>query len=155
MTFRIRGLSPDPFLPLFGLGDEALQARQIHRFLAEEPRSAPCRITLEDARPGESLLLLSYEHQGGPSPFRASGPIFVREAARTAFDHIGRVPAALSTRLLSLRAYDREAMMVKGEVASGADLAERLQAWLASTEVQTVHIHYASRGCYAARADRA
>lgn len=155
MTFRILGLDPEPFAPLFELDDEALLARGVHRFLADEPHSAPCRITLDDAEPGERLLLLNYQHQPAASPFRASGPIFVREAARRAFDEPGRMPPALERRTLSVRAYDAQAMMVKGQVVAGAEAGELLRTWLQDSEVTEAHLHYAARGCFAARAVRA
>ena len=155
MTFRILGLEPAPFAPLFDLDDETLLARGVHRFVADEPHAAPCRITLEDAEPGERLLLMNYQHQPAPSPFRASGPIFLRETARQAFDEAGRVPPAIARRTLSARAYDGRAMMVKGQVVAGADVGGLLENWLLEDEVAEIHLHYAARGCFAARAVRA
>lgn len=154
MSFRILGLSPEPFAPLFALGDETLRTRGVHRFIADEPHSAPCRITLEDAEPGERLLLLNYEHQPAASPFRASGPIFVREAALAAYDATTQMPPALERRTLSARAYDRSAMMVKGQVTPGAELPALLEAWFQDEAVDQIHLHYAARGCFAARAVR-
>jgi hypothetical protein len=155
MPFRIRGLSPEPFAPLFALSDGELAERNIQRVIADEPHAAPCRVSLVDAEPGERLLLLSYEHVAGRSPFRASGPIFVREAAREAFDVTGETPAAIATRTISARAYDAQAMMIDGDLVQGADLAPLLEGWFARPEVDVVHLHYARRGCYAALAQRA
>ena len=155
MTFRILGLEPEPFAPLFDLDDEALLARNVHRFVADEPHSAPCRVTLDDADPGERLLLMNYQHQPAVSPFRACGPIFVRETARRRFDQPGLVPPALTRRALSVRAYDGQAMMVKGQVAAGAEVGGLLEAWFQDDEVTEIHLHYAARGCFAARVVRA
>jgi hypothetical protein len=155
MTFRIRGLDPEPFLPLFRLGEEALAARGIRRIVAEEPGSAPCRVSLQDAEPGERLLLLSYAHQSADTPFRQAGPIFVREGAQRAFVGVGEVPQALARRVLSARGYDRGGMMIEGELVDGGDLPGLLEAWLGREEVDVVHLHYARRGCYAALAERA
>jgi hypothetical protein len=155
MTFRILGLDPAPFRPLFDLDDEALLARGVHRLVAEAPHSAPCRVTLDDAEPGERLLLFSYQHQPAVSPFRASGPIFVREAASRPFDARGRIAPALERRTLSARAYDAEAMMVKGDVVAGADAGDLLERWFADSAVSEIHLHYAARGCFAARVIRA
>ncbi len=154
MNFRILGLDPLPFLPLFDLDDAELEARQIRRFVADEPRSAPCRVTLEDALPGERLLLLNYEHQPAATPFRATGPIFVREAARAAFDATGRIPEVFQRRTLSARAYDRVGMMVKGQVTPGEEAAGLLDKWFDDPSVDEIHLHYAARGCFAARAVR-
>jgi hypothetical protein len=155
MSFRIRGLDPEPFAPLFALEDEALAARGIVRVAADAPHSAPCRISLEDAEPGERLLLLSYAHQPAATPFRQSGPIFVREGARKAYDEIDRVPDAFARRTLSARGYDRDGMMIDGELVEGQELAGLLSRWLARPEVDVVHLHYARRGCYAGLAERA
>jgi hypothetical protein len=155
MSFRILGLPAAPFAPLFELDDEALEARLIHRFVADEPHSAPCRVSLDDAVPGERLLLMAYEHQPAASPFRASGPIFVRETARAAFDETGVAPPALARRTLSARAYDARGMMVKGLVVPGAEVGDLLAAWFREAEVDQIHLHYAARGCFAARAVRA
>jgi hypothetical protein len=155
MSFRIRGLSPEPFLPLFELDDEALEARGIQRLVAEEPHAAPCRVSLMDAEPGERLLLLSYEHMPAHSPFRASGPIFVRKDALRAADLVDHVPDAIATRTISARAYDRSAMMIEGEIVPGETLGPLLEGWFGRPEVDVVHLHYARRGCYAALAERA
>ncbi len=154
MSFRILGLSPEAFAPLFLLDDAALGALGVRRFVADEPHSAPCRITLEDAEPGERLLLMNHQHQPADSPFRASGPIFVREKGTAGFDAEGIVPDALHRRMLSVRAYDAQAMMVRGQLVPGADVGALLEEWLAEPEVEEVHLHYAARGCYAARAVR-
>ena len=154
MSFRICGLSPEPFADLMDLDDEALAARGAVRVVADEPHSAPCRVSLEDAEPGESLLLLSYEHQPASSPFRAAGPIFVREAALRSFDCVDEVPAAIQRRTISARAYDRDAMMLEGDLVEGTALARLLERWFERPEIDVVHLHYARRGCFAARAER-
>jgi hypothetical protein len=155
MSFRIRGLAPEPFAPLFSLADDVLAARGIQRVTVDEPHSAPCRISLMDAEPGESLLLLAHTHQPAASPFRASGPIFVRQGVERPFDAVDRIPDAIARRSISVRAYDAGAMMIEGELVQGADLAPVLEQWLARPEVDVVHLHYARRGCYAALAERA
>ena len=55
MSFVIHGLSPDTFRPLFALDDGALAARNIRRVVADADRGFPCRVTLEDARQGETV----------------------------------------------------------------------------------------------------
>jgi hypothetical protein len=37
MSFRITGLAPQPFQPLFGLSDEALQAQGVRRVRIDVP----------------------------------------------------------------------------------------------------------------------
>jgi len=82
MTYVISGLPLQPFQPLFDLDDAALRARGIARQVADAKPGFPCRITLQDAEPGERLLLLPWRHLDVDTPYRADGPIFVRESAR-------------------------------------------------------------------------
>ena len=156
MSFRICGLSPEPFVDLMDLDDAALAARGIERIVADEPNSAPCRVSLKDAEPGERLLLFSYEHQPANSPFHATGPIFVREAALRSSDCVcvDDVPPVIQRRTISVRAYDRDAMMIEGELVEGTELAPLLERWFERPEIDVVHLHYARRGCFAARAER-
>src|SRR5271169_6581628 len=105
MRLRYIGLDPGQFRELFALPDAALAARGIQRVTADAKPGFPCRVSLEDAEPGETLLLLPFEHQPAASPYRASGPIFVRETAAAAYDGAG-LPPVFAGRILSVRAYD-------------------------------------------------
>jgi hypothetical protein len=64
------------------------------------------RISLQDAAVGEEVLLLTFRHQAGASPYAASGPIFIRRSATQSFDAINVIPDQQRRRLLSVRAYD-------------------------------------------------
>jgi hypothetical protein len=155
MSFRITGLAREAFRPLFSLGDAALAAKGVERVLIEEPNSAPCRISLQDAAPGESVLLMNFEHQPGDTPYRSRHAIFVREAAGETFDAVDVVPDALRRRPLSVRAFDASHRMVDADLVDGTALESVLDPFLARDEIAYVQIHYAKRGCYAARAERA
>ena len=154
MPFRVRGLSPEPFKSLFDLSDAELAARDIRRVVADAPHSAPCRVTLEDAAPGEELLLLPFAHHTAHSPYQASGPIYVRKASPAAFDHVDTMPPVFEGRLLAVRAYDAGGMMLDAEVAE-SDPRALFDRFLADPEVDYLHVHYARRGCYSCRVERA
>lgn len=155
MTYRILPLPLAPFRPLFGFDDHALEARGARRMIAQAPRSAPCRVSLEDAEPGERLILLNHAHLiDNASPYRSGGPIFVREKASETLPIAGALPEMLSRRLLSLRAYDANWMMVDAEIAEGAEIERWMIDRLGDPSVQTIHIHTARRGCYMAAAER-
>lgn len=155
VTFRIKGLSPDPFRHLFGLTDEDLARHGAQRMVADKSPGFPDRIELRDAAPGESLLLLNFTHQPADNPYRASHAIFVREGAQTAYDEIDEVPAVFRSRIISLRAFDAADMMVNAEVIDGNNLEDGITRLFATPEVTYLHAHYATRGCYAARIERA
>jgi hypothetical protein len=155
MDYRITGLDPKPFEPLFALDDaELARHRAVRRIVGEKP-GAPCRVSLEDAEPGEEVLLLNHEHLAVDSPYRASHAIYVRRAARAAWDRVNEVPPALASRLLSVRAFDGDGFMRGADVTEGAALPALVAKLLADPRVAYLHAHYARAGCFAARIDRA
>jgi hypothetical protein len=154
MTFRIQGLDPTPFVPLFALTDSERAARDIRRVMADAPKSAPCRVSLEDAEPGEELLLLSFAHHSANSPYKASGPIYVRKAAARRFDAVDTLPPVFAGRLLAVRAYDAEGLMTGAEIAE-SDPRSLFDAFFADPAVTYLHVHYARRGCYSCKVERA
>ena len=154
MAFRITGLSPEPFRPLFGLSDAALAARGARRYVADGP-GFPDRIEISDAAPGETLLLVNYVHQPADTPYRASHAIFVREREVTPTDMVDAIPPAMRTRPLSLRAFDKAGLMVDGDVVDGGEAERLIARFFAEPDVAYIQAHYARRGCYAGRIDRA
>jgi hypothetical protein len=111
-------------------------------------------VTLDDAQPGEELILVNFEHLPVDSPYRSRHAIFVRAGATEKFDGIDVIPPALARRLLSVRAFDGEGLMVSGEIVEGSTLAEYIEAQFENARVAYLHAHYAKRGCFAARIDR-
>ncbi len=155
MHFRITGLDPAPFRHLFGLPDEALAAYGARRYVANAKPGFPDRIEIRDAEPGERLLLLNYTHQPADTPYRASHAIFVREGAEEAYDKIDEIPEPLRVRPVSLRAFDAAHEMVDADVIDGKELESLIVRFLENREVAYLQAHYAKRGCYAARIERA
>ncbi|MES2834849.1 MAG: DUF1203 domain-containing protein [Pseudomonadota bacterium] len=155
MTYQIEALPLEPFVALFPLSDAELAAVGARRWTADAPGRAPCRVSLRDADAGERLVLVNHVHLTDPSsPYRASGPIFVREDAVLATPEPDTVPGMLTRRPLSIRVYDEQSMMIQGQVIDGADLDAALCRWFEEPAVDEVHIHFAPRGCYLARAVR-
>ncbi len=154
MSYVVTGLPLEPFQPLFGLDDDALAAHGTVRHVVDAKPGSPCRVTLQDAEPGETVLLLNYEHQPAATPYRSSHAIFVREAATQTAALIDEVPEVLRIRLLSIRAFDTDGMMVDAEVLRGTELEPLIKAWFERPEIAYLHAHNAGRGCYAARIDR-
>jgi hypothetical protein len=155
MSFRIQGLSPEPFVDLYGRPDSALAERGALRYVVDKQPGFPDRVELRDAAPGETVLLVNHVSQTADTPYRASHAIFVREGATTAFDEIGVVPEVFRSRLLSLRAFDATGMMVDADVVEGAKVEDLILRLLDDSRVNCIHAHYAKRGCYAARISRA
>ncbi len=154
MSFRVSGLDPNLFADLHALSDAALAAKGAQRVRVDQKPNAPCRISLDDAEVGESVLLLNYDHQPADTPYRQQGPIFVRET-KARFDGSDVIPPALERRTLSLRGFDANHMMIEADLVDGAQAAQLIERFFANPEVAYIHAHYAKRGCYAARFDRA
>ena len=153
--YVIQGLDPALFAPLFGLSDAELAERGAVRRRADSKPGFPCRVTLEDAEPGEDMILLNWEHLAVTGPYRASYAIYVREGASAAAVYRDEVPEQLSSRLLALRAFDTDDMLLKGDVIDGNDLDALIAPWLADPAVAYLHAYNAKAGCFAARIDRA
>jgi len=155
MSFVVSALPVASFQPLFALSDVELAKRGIVRRQVDGPGS-PCRVTLEDAQPGETVLLLNYEHQPADTPFRSRHAIFVREGARDTAFRAGEIPPAFSARkFLSLRAFDETGMMVDADLTPTSELDSAIERLLSDPAVAYLHAHYAGAGCYAARIERA
>lgn len=155
MTFKAVALDPAQFVPLSRLTDAQLEAHSARRYVAEKSPGFPCRVSLRDAEPGESLILLPFEHHGAQSPYRAAGPIFVGERARRWAEPVDVVPPMLLTRLLSVRAYDRHGMMEEADVVPGSAAVQPITSMLADPRIEYLHVHFARRGCYACTIVRA
>lgn len=155
MSFRIAGLSPEAFAPLFGLSDEALRARGVLRRTVDAFPRYPDRIGLKDVEPGATVLLLNYEHQPAATPFRASHAIYVREGATRRFEAVDEVPPMLAIRPLSLRGFDADGFLRTADLAQGDEVAPAIRLLLSEPGVAYLHAHFARPGCFAARIDRA
>ncbi len=154
MDFHISALEPEQFAPLFDLPQPFLARHLAARRIASAKPGFVCRVSLVDAELGEQLLLIHYTHQGAASPYRASHAIFVRKGAVRAELAIGEVPQALRARVLSLRAFDKNAMMITADLCDGDRVEKVLRTQLSNSSIAYVHIHFAKFGCYACRADR-
>lgn len=155
MSFTISGLPLDRFKPLFALDDDALAERGIKRVIASAKPGFPCRISLHDAEPGQTVLLLNYEHHAAETPYRSSYAIYVNEAADETWRGEDAVPGSLRGRPISLRAFSAEGMLVGAEVASGDALEDAIARRFADPAAAYLHAHNAAHGCFAARIDRA
>ena len=154
MSFVVTGLAPDPFTSLFGADDAALAAAGAIRFTADAKPGFPCRITLEDAEPGETVLLLNHEHQAADTPYRSRHAIYVREAPNAAARYEDQLPPALAVRLLAIRAFDANGMMIDADIVEGDEAIPLIERLLAAPGAAYLQAHYARRGCFAARIDR-
>ncbi len=152
--FQISPLPIETFQPLFELSDEALRARGARRCRVEARPGYPCRVSLQDAEVGETVILLAYEFHDVDSPYRASGPIYVRENAQPANLAPGELPQVVHGRQISVRAYNAKGLMRAADVLPGEELKERIGSFFADPKVAYLHLHNALPGCYSCLVDR-
>ena len=153
MTYQIKGLDPAPFAPLFKLDDAQLEARGMARMTADNP-NFPCRVTLRDCELGEEVILLNHVSHDGPNPYRASHAIFVSRSATERGEYMDRIPPALDRRILSLRAFDANGLMVDAALVQPGEADPAIRRLLANPATDHIDAHNATRGCFAARIDR-
>lgn len=154
MSFRVRGLSPEPFRSLFNLSDAELHRVGARRVFADDP-AMPCRVSMAHADVGEELLLVNFEHQPANTPYRSTHAIYVRKIAAEAYDAVDEISPVLATRLLAVRVFDAKHMMIDAELCEGIKAADMFERFLSNPEASYLHVHNARRGCYAARVERA
>jgi hypothetical protein len=155
MSYSITGLPVEAFRPLFGLSDEELAQRKVVRVTADSPVGFPCRVLLEDARPGDTLLLLNHEYQPVDGPYRGRHAIYVNERAEGPQGFVDEVPAVLARRkAISLRAFDEAGMMLDADVVPGPEVEALILRLFENPQAAYLHAHNAGRGCFAARVDR-
>jgi hypothetical protein len=155
MSFRIKGLPAEDFADLFALSDAELARHGAVRRIADgRSPGYPCRISLTDSQPGDELLLVNYEHHPVASPYRMRFAVYVRKGEKR-FDAVDEVPEQLRLRLLAVRAFDTDGMMVGWELVDGRQLEAAIERLFADPRAAYLHIHFAAPGCYAALVERA
>jgi hypothetical protein len=154
MTYRIKGLDPAPYKPLFGLSDEDLARRGIVRMTVTTP-TFPCRVSLTDREVGETVLLLNHVSHDVANPYRATHAIFVAEGAQEPGEFVDEVPPVFAKRVLSLRGFGADGMMADAVLAQPGEADAAIRKLFDNPQIETIHAHNAVRGCFSAKIERA
>lgn len=154
MTYCIQGLSPEPFAALFAMDDEALSARRARRVIATSDRGFPCRVSLQDARAGERLILVHHVSHDVETPYRSAYAIYVREQARTPAVYVDEVPPVFEGRPIALRGFGAEGLLKAARLALPGEADAEIRQLFEMDEIAAIHAHNAAHGCFAARIDR-
>lgn len=154
MGFQISALDAAQYQHLFHLSDAALAEQKACRMVVTEKPGTPCRVSMADAEVGETVILVNHCHQAAKSPYQASHAVFVREGEETVQLAAGEVPEVLTCRLISVRLFDVNDMMIDADVVPGTELATALNAAFERPDVAYIHLHYAKPGCFAASVRR-
>jgi hypothetical protein len=153
MTYRITGIDPAPYRHLFGLSDEELAAHGAARMTVADP-TYPCRVSLTDRAVGETVLLVNHVSHDVANPYRATHAIFVTEAEEQPAEYIDRVPPVFEKRVLSLRGFDKDGMMADAILTQPGDAEAGIRTLFANPDIETIHAHNATRGCFSAKIER-
>ncbi|WP_420339396.1 DUF1203 domain-containing protein [Roseibium sp.] len=150
--FQIQPLPAEHFSGLNGLSNAELSERGVQVHISDG--GFPCRVSLEDVTAGERVFLLNFEHQPGNSPYRSRHAIFVKEGAEEAHPDQGDIPPSITSRLLSVRAFNEAHEIVDAEIIEGTEVQDLIGNFFGNPAVDYIHLHYARRGCFAARVVR-
>jgi len=150
MTYRITGIDPVPYRRLFGLSDEELADRGVVRMTVTDP-TFPCRVSLTDRAIGETVLLLNHVSHDVANPYRASHAIFITETEQEPAEYVDEVPPVFRLRTLSLRGFEKDGMMADAILTQPGEADAGIRKLFANPEIETIHAHNATRGCFAAK----
>ena len=117
-------------------------------------RSSPERAIDLNADVGEELILVSHDPFATDSAYRSASPIFLHRRPCTPAV-IGReLPNQLTRRQLSVRSFDADEMMIDAVVIDGSALEATIDRFFGNEKSHRLHVHNATRGCWAVAVDR-
>lgn len=151
MTYRIEGVRREDYSGLLGLAEGELARHGARRVTANSKPGFPCRVTLEDAEPGESLILFNHVSHDVRTPFRSAYAIYVRESASAPACFVDTTPPVFAGRALGLRGFDAEGMLRGALLALPGEADSKIRALFDRPEIETIHAHNAAAGCFAAK----
>lgn len=154
MTFKIEGLPVNQYQHLFGLSDTELAAHGAKRYVCDETPGFPDRIEMRDAEVGETLLLLNHVNMELDTPYKATHAIFVREGASETYQSKNTIPPVMYNRVISLRAFDEQGMMLDANIATGEEIKATVMKLFKNPDVKFINAHNAVRGCFSGRISR-
>ena len=130
---------------------ELLRQRGGPVHVADEFPGYPCRQCLDDARIGEELILVSHDPFSRKTEYRSASPILLHRTPCTPSTRLelGALPVQLTRRQLSVRSFDRYETMIDAAVIDGASLEATITTFFENPRSCSIHVHNASRGCWA------
>ncbi|MEE7502075.1 DUF1203 domain-containing protein [Methylobacterium sp. C33D] len=137
-----------------GLDD---RGNPVRRVAATAGGGFPCRHCLQLGRPGETMLLGSYDLPEPRGIYWTPSPIFLHADDCPRAEAVDAVaPIVLANALVSVRAYDADHLCLYdlGQVCPGREAEIPLRRALGDPRTRFVNIHTARPGCLLARVER-
>lgn len=128
----------------------------LHERVADGP-GFPCRHCLRLGRPGERMLLGSWDLPRPLGTYWTPSPIFLHAEECSAHAKADTLPETVTANaLVSLRSYDADGLCLYdlGTVLEGAAADAPLRRALADPRTAFVNIHTARPGCWLVGAER-
>jgi len=154
MTFQIQPLPKSAFEKYFKMSDTELARHKAMRSITQQSPGTPCRVSLDDAKIGEEVILINYQHQDAPTPYQSSHAIFIRKDAQEFRPAVGEIPDFFNKRLISARHFSDDGLMLDAQAVQGKHLKETIKAFFAARNTGYIHLHFAIPGCFAAKVTR-
>lgn len=154
MAYRIRGLDPAQFADRFVMEPAALAASLSQRLTVGPDGYHPCRVSLEDAAPGEEILLTNFTNHAVDTPYRNTFAIYVRRKADRAAEFVDSLPPVLRARPIALRGYTSGGLLHRAALALEDDVDAAVRDLLKDGDIAYIDAHNAKHGCFAARIER-
>ena len=145
-TFQLQPIDPSMAADLRALGGVT--------YVADTKPGYPCRQCLCDAEIGEELILVSHDPFTSQSPYRSASPIFLHRHDCAPPTDTHELPTQLTGRQLSVRSFDDNEMMIDAAVIDGRQLSDTIGRFFSDDGSQRIHVHNATRGCWAVSVER-
>lgn len=137
-----------------GLDD---RGNPVRRVVATADGGFPCRHCLQLGRPGETMLLGSYDLPEPRGIYWTPSPIFLHADECPRAETVdGLAPIVRANTLVSVRAYDADQLCLYdlGQVCPGSEVEIPLRRALDDPRTRFVNIHTARPGCLLSRVER-
>lgn len=154
MSYKITGLNREPFMALFEMNETELAAQGAMRVTAAADKGWPCRISLEDAKAGEEVILLNHVSHDVASPYRSAYAIYIRNGVADAAEYVDQTPPVFEGRPMAFRAFDTDGMLRAAALAMPGQSDAKIRELLESENIAYIHAHNAAYGCFSARIER-
>jgi Protein of unknown function (DUF1203) len=154
MSYIITGLQREQFEDYFGMDDIDLAKYGAVRVTAAADKGWPCRISLDDAKAGEQLILLNHVSHDVATPYRSAYAIYVRENAQSAAEYVDETPPVFEGRPMAFRAFDADGMLRDAALALPGQADQKIRGLFDNADIAYIHAHNAAHGCFSAKVER-
>ncbi|MBH3284029.1 DUF1203 domain-containing protein [Serratia marcescens] len=154
MEYKISGLKAEQFTHLFGQSESYLKRYGAVRQTVNSNLGYPDRISLRNIPTGENSILINHIYQPADTPYFGSHAIYIWEGCNDQGIYVNELPEVMTTRLLSLRAYDEEHFLRQADICEGKCAESLICRFFKDSTISYIHIHNAKHGCYSCLCER-